>query len=176
MCEVINPKNLMSWNSANLKITFHLQTLGLGQVLLDISSENWIKSRRQRVVTEATRKHYPNYCRTVKFPINYKDQNHNQTRKRESRTPHIKKKGKPRHAAKKLAPENKNTRFYPSCAEGRKGHERERERESRDEVTREEGGLLTRGKDSRANAWQDQVKRGRIAGEAHECAEARPTA
>ncbi len=51
-----------------------------------------------------------------------------------------------------------------------------RERESRDEVTREEGGLLTRGKDSRANAWQDQVKRGRIAGEAHECAEARPTA
>jgi hypothetical protein len=104
MCEVINPKNLMS--SANVEIAIRLHTLGLGQVLLDISPENRIESRRQRVVTEATRKHYPNYFRTVKSPINYKDQNHNQTRKRENRTSHIKKE-KPRHAAMKLAPENK---------------------------------------------------------------------
>ncbi len=90
-----------------MEITIRLQTLGLGQVLLDFSSENRIKSRRQRVVTEATRKLYPNCCRTVKFPINYKDQNHNQTRKRENRTSHIKKKEKARHAAMKLAPEKK---------------------------------------------------------------------
>jgi len=107
MCEVINPKNLMSWNSANVEITIRLQTLGLGQVLLDISSENRIKSRRQRVVTEATRKHYPNCYRTVKSPINYKDQNHNQTRKRKKREPDLAHKEEGKTPTRSLAPENK---------------------------------------------------------------------
>ncbi len=151
MCEVINPKNLMGWNSANVEITIRLQTLGLGQVLLDFSSENRIKSRRQRVVTEATRKLYPNCCRTVKFPINYKDQNHNQTRKRENRTSHIKKKEKARHAAMKLAPEKKKKKkkeedYTPVVQKDERDTQRDGEREREREREREPGRCDERGR------------------------------